>query len=248
MSLYGLFYGGTRHESEHQRNPQGISLFFSVIKWHWGRLIGLNLLILVCCLPIVTIPATMAAASRVLGLMLRRRVCYLWHDYWSTFAREWKRASLAGWFNIAVMLAAILGMWFYPRTMGGVVGMALAAVCCVVVVIAVMSMMMLYPMVVFTDLPVRGILKNAVLLVFVRLPQSLAGCAAIFAVLTMSYLGLPYTVAIMPCFGFSLIGLIGTYIGWGGVSRHVISLKQTDDANGGGEADNTRRYENERKR
>lgn len=222
MSIYGFLYGGSSHESDKQRNPKGFGLLTAMIKWHWGKLIGLNLLFIVSCLPVVTIPCAMTAMSRVLGLFLQRRICYPVHDYWKAFKGEWKRSLSAGWILIGVMVLSVLGMWFYPRAIGGAAGTAAGGACLVVGVLALSATIYLFPMIAFTDLKPLQLFKNALLLVLVRLPQTVLALSAVVAVLVVTYVGMPVTVLVMPVFGFSLIGLIGVFSGWGALKQYVI--------------------------
>lgn len=231
MSLYSLFYNGQGHESERQANPKGIGLFFAVIKWHWGRLIGVNLMFILSCLPIVTIPCAMSAMSAVLGRMVQRRICYPVHDYWREFAREWKRSTACGFAVFALLAVSLFGVLFYPRS--GMPGsMALAGVCLVIAVLTIMAMLYVFPLVAFTELPVGQVLKNALLLTQMRFGQTLLAVAAIVAVLMLTYVGMPFTVLVMPVFGFSLIGLIGTFAAWGGLKRHVIVTESAENSIG----------------
>ncbi|OZG63410.1 hypothetical protein BLEM_0113 [Bifidobacterium lemurum] len=222
LNLYGLFYGGSSHESDRQRDPKGVALLLCVVKWHWSRLVGLNLLFLLTCVPVVTIPCAMASMSRVAGLLVRRKVCYPVHDYLTTFRTEWKRSTLAGWAMLLVLAAALLGVWFYPRVHPGTPGMMAAGLLLVVAVLDACAMMYLFPMVAFTDLPVGKLLANSVLLLSVRLPQSLLALAATLALIALSWAGQLATVWVMPLIGFSLIGLIGVHTAWPALRRHVI--------------------------
>ena len=225
LNLYGLFYGGEKHESDKQRNPQGIALYFSVIKWHWSQLIGLNLLFLVTCIPIVTIPTAMTAMSRVLGLMVRRRVCYPVHDYCTVFREDWKRATLAGGAAWLLVVIAAFGAYFYPRVYQGALGMGAAGILIIVVAVVLMMMVYLFPMITFTELSPAKLLKNSLTLVMIRLPQTALVMLVAMVVIVISWAGQLFTVWVIPLFGFSLIGLTGVYVGWNGLKRYVI----TDD-------------------
>lgn len=223
MNLFNLFYGGNRHETEAQRNPQGLRLLPAVIKWHWSRLIGLNLLFLLTCVPVVTIPMAMTAMSRVLGLMIRRKVTYPAHDYWNAFKGEWRRSLGAGWIQMALLLCGLLGVWFYPRAVAGMGGTMIAGVCLVVALMSVAASIYLYPMVAFTELTVKDLVRNAVLLMLARLPQTAAVLLFAAVVLVIAYAGGLFTVWILPLFGFSLIGLAGVYAAWGAITKLVLA-------------------------
>lgn len=233
MNLFGMFYGnGEGHESSRQAHPEGIALYFAVIKWHWGRLIALNLLFIVSCIPIVTIPCAMTAMSKVTGLFLQRRICYPSHDYLKAFAAEWKRSTLAGWALWLVVLLGFLGSWFYTKA-GIPGGIVFAGVTAMFAMIALAAMIYVFPMIAFTDLKVRDLLKNGVLLAIMRLPRTLAAMAVALVTVGVSYLFQPWTVLIMPIFGFSLIALTGTYVAWGAMKRYVIT---DDDHSSAGES------------
>lgn len=247
MNLFGMFYGsGEGHESDRAAHPEGIRLFFSVIKWHWGRLIALNLVFLLTCIPIVTIPCAMTAMSKVMGLFLQRRICYPMHDYFKAFGAEWKRSTLAGWATLLVVAAGVVGAWFYARV-GIPGGVALAGVCLLFALVAIGAMVYLFPMIAFTDLRVRDLLRNAVLLALGNLPRTVAALALSALVLAVSYLFQPWTVWVMPLVGCSMIALMGVYVAWNAMKQHVIrdddsssasrsyadSLASDADGNGG---------------
>lgn len=231
MNLFGAFYGGSAHESDRQAHPTGVRLFFSVIKWHWSRLIKLNLLFLLTCVPIVTIPCAMTAMSKTMGLLLRRKICYPAHDFFKAFAAEWKRSSLVGLVLWGALLLAGFGVWAYSR-MEMSMGLAFAAVCALIAVVAMSAMIYAFPMVAFTELRVRDVLKNAVLLAQMRFPQTLLVLVEVFALIALTYFGGVWTVWILPLIGFSLIALTGTYVAWGAMSQYVIRDDQStaDDA------------------
>ena len=221
MNLFGTFYGGSAHESDRQAHPTGVRLFFSVIKWHWSRLIKLNLLFLLMCVPIVTIPCAMTAMSKTMGLLLRRKICYPAHDFFKAFAAEWKRSSLVGLALWGVAVMAGFGIWAYTR-MDMSMGLVFAAVCALIAVVAFSSMIYAFPMVAFTELRVRDVLKNAVLLAQMRFPQTLLVLAEVVVLIVLTYIGGVWTVWIMPLFGFSLIALTGTYVAWNAMTKYVI--------------------------
>lgn len=233
MNLFGMFYGnGEGHESSRQAHPEGIRLHFSVIKWHWGRLIALNLIFIVSCIPVVTIPCAMTAMSKVTGLFLQRRICYPTHDYLKAFGAEWKRSTLAGWTLWLIVLLGAFGAWLYPKlNIPG--GVALAGVCIMFVLFAFAAMIYVFPMIAFTDLRVRDLLKNGILLAVMKLPQTVAALLVAVAIIAFSYLLLPWTVWVMPVLGFSLIALTGTYVAWNAMKRYVIT---DDDHSSAGES------------
>ena len=85
----------------------GLALFFSILLREPWELFKLNLLMLVLSIPLVTIPANFAAASRICNLMIADEIVFLWRDYWRAFARMALKAT--GWGILICMCLAICG-------------------------------------------------------------------------------------------------------------------------------------------
>lgn len=64
----------------------GIKRLLFLLSTHFWRLITLNLLFLLFCIPVVTIPAALCGMNRVLITLVRDGNCFLWDD----FIREFK--------------------------------------------------------------------------------------------------------------------------------------------------------------
>ena len=68
------------------------------------ELLKLNLLFVLSCVPIITIPAALTAMHRITSVMVRDENHFLWPDYWKAFRRDfWK--SLGGGAAIAAVMA-----------------------------------------------------------------------------------------------------------------------------------------------
>lgn len=226
MNLYSFFYGRSKGPEKAGKNdPKGPLLFLSMFKWHFGRLVGLNLLFVVTCLPVVTIPCAMTAMSKVLGLMLNRRICYPVYHYRHAFTDEWKRSSLVGWLFLLAVVASLLGVWFYPRS-GLSFGSILGGLCLFLAAVLLLGTVYLFPMIAFTDLGVRQLINNSLFLVFLCLPYSVLVLLLDAAFLILLYVGLPYTSPVIPILGFSFLGLIGNQAAWQALHRYVFK----DDA------------------
>ena len=71
------------------------------------ELLKLNLLFVLSCVPIITIPAALTAMHRITSVMVRDENHFLWPDYWKAFRRDfWK--SLGGGAAIKIKDASVL--------------------------------------------------------------------------------------------------------------------------------------------
>lgn len=64
---------------------KGIKLFGFILWTHMWKLVTLNLLFLVFCIPVLTIPAAFCGMNRVLIKLIREGNCFLWNDFWAEF-------------------------------------------------------------------------------------------------------------------------------------------------------------------
>jgi hypothetical protein len=61
--------------------PGGWDRVWFVLKTHYMELIGLNLLFLIFCIPIVTIPAALAGVTSILMKWTRDEPVIFWEDF-----------------------------------------------------------------------------------------------------------------------------------------------------------------------
>lgn len=83
---------------------RGLALFLQIIGREAWDLFALNLMIVVLSLPIVTIPAVYAAATRICVSMVRDENIYLYRDFRDALRQTWLVATLGG-LGFAIALA-----------------------------------------------------------------------------------------------------------------------------------------------
>lgn len=134
-----------------------------VLKQHWVKLIGLNLLYLLCCLPIVTIPVATCALHRVILNMVRETS---YEEMLPVFFREFRcdflRRTLFGW----LLLVAPFSLSWYPYAMGSQGGYVAVLVICMVAYFCISKYF--YPLLVLLDVSVWNCFKNACIMALVE--------------------------------------------------------------------------------
>jgi hypothetical protein len=83
---------------------RGLALFAQIIVREAWELFALNLMIVVLSLPIVTIPAVQAAATRICVSMVRDENIYLYRDFRDALRETWLTATIWG-SGLAIVLA-----------------------------------------------------------------------------------------------------------------------------------------------
>ena len=71
----------------------------------------MNIICLVCCIPIVTAGASITAMYYVTLKMVRGEDPYIWQNFWKSFRQNFKQGTLIWVFSILVFI--FLGMDFY---------------------------------------------------------------------------------------------------------------------------------------
>lgn len=97
----------------------GIARFVEILQLECGTLLKLNLLFLLCCVPVVTIPPAVYAMTCVIRRMVRDEVVLLGHHYFTAFRKGFFR-SYASFFLVAFpLIASGFGGFFYLMRAGG---------------------------------------------------------------------------------------------------------------------------------
>jgi len=198
---------------------QGAALFFDVLRREFWELCKLNLILILFCVPVVTIPAALTAMSRVMMFMLMDRPISTFGDFFDAFKKEWKRSTIMGLAYFPLLALTVFGQYFYLAAMGSFLPYVFAMLSCAMVLIAGFY---IFPMLSVLDLGIAGILRNAILLTFLRMPQNILALvvAVLLALLVLMLLPLSILVAFLIL--FSLIGLVTTFCAYTGLKKHVI--------------------------
>jgi len=100
-------------EPETNEAKKGIPCFFELLGRHCGALLKVNLLFLLGCVPIITIPLSLFAMNRVVRRMVLGQPVKCLKDYWESFRRDWKQSCPAFLLTALPLGCAGYGMWFY---------------------------------------------------------------------------------------------------------------------------------------
>ena len=164
-------------------------------------LMWLNILTLLCCLPIITAGASLTAMHYVLLKMVRNEESYISRAFFKSFKENFKQATLL-WLIMLVVIA-IMGAdyWIlrtatdFPRVLVIVIG--------AVGVFLYMFSQYIFPLQSKFSNTIRGTIKNAALMSILGFPRTIGMTAASFVPLLLLYLFDIRVVPIIIMFGFS---------------------------------------------
>ena len=137
-----------------------------------GDLLILNVLMIVCCIPVITAGAAFTAMHYVLLKIVRGEEGYLIRGFFKSFRSNFRQATLI-WLLMLLVVAVYVGdIWIFNYS--GLVFpkpliIAVAAVAFVLLMIAVY----VFPLQARFENSVKNTLKNAMLLAFANLPRTI---------------------------------------------------------------------------
>lgn len=223
MKLFDVLYNRTHKEEEPRPLKTGILRFFQIIWIEFWNLILLNILYVLFCLPIITIPAATAAFTAELCDMVRDRPRMLVHRFWSVFKRDFRQATLLGLIGL-LLFALLIGLltavlFFLPPIFTYLLLPATA----IVLFLCCMAWIYVYPLLAVTDLPLRHIVKNAFSLSLMCAKHAAAAVVACGLLLYYALLYFPISIPFLLFGVLSILGLICTFAAWAGIRDHVVA-------------------------
>ena len=151
-----------------------------------GDLLILNVLMIVCCIPVITAGAAFTAMHYVLLKIVRGEEGYLIRGFFKSFRSNFRQATLI-WLLMLLVVAVYVGdIWIFNYS--GLVFpkpliIAVAAVAFVLLMIAVY----VFPLQARFENSVKNTLKNAMLLAFANLPRTILMMACYILPLVLGY-------------------------------------------------------------
>ncbi len=185
-------------------------------------LIRANLCFLLFCVPVVTIPAALTALHGICVDAIRGEKCRVMRTYLKTIRHQFFQSWGVFLLQAVVEFIAAYGSWFYfqqGNIVTGILGLFMAAVAVVVLLMIPYS----FCMTARVDLPLKDVLKNAFLLVFLNLKFSICCGVLCLVLLLVQLLWWLYLIPLILLIGLALTAYIGTYFSLFGLQKYVLT-------------------------
>ena len=185
---------------------RGAARFFFLAYTHFAKLVGLNMLFLLFCIPVVTIPAALCGMNRVCILLVREGTASVWNDFITEFRSSLLKslppALLCAFLAADAALCVFMSMAVNAGLM--LVLLAAAAVLAIAALLLGCSIYVLMPLVALKN---GDILRDALFLIISEPKSDLLLVAVIGGGLTAAVLLLPYSVPVIAVLGPALLSL-----------------------------------------
>lgn len=203
---------------------EGAKRFRYLFKTHLEKMFQVNLVFVLFCLPVITIPAAVISLNRICFNLYFHGTCDIWNDFKEEFKAAFAGSLLyiiigaafvfmASWFCFIYSSSDITGIYILPGLM--------AAGCICVYLWLVLCYGLAMQAVI--DLPVRYILKNAFIFSFIEIKSNLLLIAFPGCLSYLCLIFLPYTMPVLLMIWFSSAQFLICAITYSPIERRVIA-------------------------
>jgi hypothetical protein len=199
---------------------KGAARFFFLLTTHLTKLFLLNLLFILFCLPVITIPAALNGMNRVCMLLVREGVCYIWADFYTEFKASLLK-SIPIFLPGATLIVSAFLCFLSSQNRGGS-SFILVAFSVLFFIAGLLMNCYAFAMLSLCKLRNRDILRNAVSLIFLE-PKADLLLVCFVGVIAITFVWfLPYTLPLALII-FALLSLISTNVINEPLNRRIIT-------------------------
>lgn len=221
----GLFPPPNGHhgvlKTPHEKSgfPKYAGIYFA----HIWKLIELNFLYCLFCIPIITIGPATAAMTKICRNYSQERPASVWSDFWQAFKANFKQGLVFGLLNTVLVVIFAVGVPFY-MAWAKEMPLMYAPLFISLAFMLVMIMMNFYSFIMIssTNLTVKQIFKNSLILIYLGLKKSLI-CLFVYVILmSASVLFFPISLMVVIFIPFTLISFINCALCYPVVRKYII--------------------------
>lgn len=169
----------------------------------------LNLLAMICCIPIITVGASLTALHYVTLKIARNEEGYIFRSFFKSFKQNFKQATIIWLIFLAIFGVLFVDFWVL-RDMMDTFYMVVKAILLVATAITLFAFTYAFPVLSKFDNTVLRTIKNAFFISVLQLPRTL-----LMILMNIAPFVLLYSVKAAPfvlLFGFSVPALVGSYL------------------------------------
>lgn len=229
MAFFGLFNYSKPGPGVDKNAPKKkrFFLFFELYFRKFWKLIQLNLLFLVCCIPIVTIGPAICGMIYVLRNYANEKPTFLLSDFLDAFKSNWKQ-GFALWllFTIISVVAGISFFWYFVNSATSWAMLIPYALCILFCLIFLFVQFYAYLMAITVELKLRYILKNCLIFAFLGVKTNIITAFFVLLIAIPTALFFPLTVPIIALLAFSTIGFITVFNSYPYIVKYIIEPQE----------------------
>lgn len=229
MAFFGLFNYSKPGPGVDKNAPKKkrFFLFFELYFRKFWKLIQLNLLFLVCCIPIVTIGPAICGMTYVLRNYANEKPTFLLSDFWDAFKSNWKQ-GFALWliFTIISVVAGTSFFWYFVNSATSWAMLIPYGLCILFCLIFLFVQFYAYLMAITVELKLRYILKNCLIFAFLGVKTNIITAFFVLLIAIPTALFFPLTIPIIALLACSTIGFITVFNSYPYIVKYIIEPQE----------------------
>jgi uncharacterized membrane protein YesL len=221
----------TKETPERVKEPlpkKGLPLFFYLYFRSFWKLVKLNLLFLIFCIPVITIPAAITALMSVTNNIFQEKLTFIWIDFYKAFKENFVRSLVYGllWLIAAgvVLLSASVSLRQLEINAMFMITLMVAAV---FMFLLLLVNQYCYLMIAIIDLPLKKTMRNSLALGIMGIKRNAIVLLISAGILFLIVYFLPFTIILILFWLFSMLSSIICFGLHGVVHTHIISPYET---------------------
>lgn len=135
-------------------------------------LMWLNILTLICCIPVITVGPALTALHYMALKMVRNEECYIARDYFKSFKLN-LRQGIVIWLIELVIVSLLIGDFLILQNSEVAFGEPMRVILMVVAVLVLFLFTFVYPVLAKFDNTVMRTLKNALFIGILQFPKTI---------------------------------------------------------------------------
>ena len=164
-------------------------------------LMWLNILTLICCIPVITVGPALTALHYMALKMVRNEECYIARDYFKSFKLN-LRQGIVIWLIELVIVSLLIGDFLILQNSEVAFGEPMRVILMVVAVLVLFLFTFVYPVLAKFDNTVMRTLKNALFIGILQFPKTILMMILSVAPVVL-FLLFPQITPIIFCFGMA---------------------------------------------
>lgn len=221
----------TREAPESVKEPlpkKGLALFFYIYFRNFWKLVKLNLLFLLCCIPVITIPAAITALMYVTNNIFQEKLTFIWIDFSKAFKENFVKSLVYGLVWLAASGVVLLSAYISLRQLdANAMFMVALMVAAVFMILLLLANLYCYLMIAIIDLPLAKTVKNSLALGIMGIRRNALILLISGGILCGIIYFLPFTIILILFWLFSMLSSITCFGLYGIIHKHIILPYET---------------------
>ena len=204
--------------------------FFVIMQRKFWKMLQLNLLFILFCIPIITIGPAVAAMTYILRCYENEKPVFLLSDFWDAFKSNFKQSLVYGiLFAVAAFALSVAWQFYFNATDTNKLMYVPLVMVFIVALMFVFANFYVYPMIVTLELPLKAIIRNSFLFAVLGMKSNII--TLLFLAVLAFVFWLLYIVGgiIFFLIGFSLVGFVIVHNSYRIIKKYAIDPYVKDE-------------------